>query len=77
MKTPNDEIPKTPKKAKAFDQKFMRPDELATRWGLSLSSVYQGKSDVSLLRRIKFGKSVRFLRQQVVQVEEQKAGVEA
>ena len=68
----NKTIPTTPKKAKVFEQKFMRPDELAERWGLSLSAVYQGKADVSLLRKIYFGKSLRFLRQEVIQVEEQK-----
>ena len=49
--------------------------ELADRWGLSLSAVYQGKSDVYLLKRVYFGKSLRFLRQQVIQVEEEKLGV--
>lgn len=68
----NNSIPTTTKKAKAFEHKFMRPDELAVRWGLSLSAVYQGKADVSLLRKIYFGKSLRFLRQEVIQIEEQK-----
>ena len=55
----NKAIPTTPKKAKAFEQKFMRPDELAKRWGLSLSAVYQGKADVYLVRQIYFGKSLK------------------
>ena len=74
MKT-DKSIPATPKKVKEFERKFMRPDELADRWGLSLSAVYQGKSDVYLLKRVYFGKSLRFLRQQVIQVEEEKLGV--
>jgi hypothetical protein len=32
-------VPATPKKEKQFERKFMRPDELADRWGLSLSCV--------------------------------------
>ncbi len=50
-----------------------RNTQLAERWGLSRSAVYHGNSDVSLLRRIPFGKkSVRFLLSQVEEVERQK-----
>jgi predicted DNA-binding transcriptional regulator AlpA len=70
---PKDEIPTSPKRRQAFDQKFISAKRLAERWGLSRSAVYHGNSDVSLLRRIPFGKkSVRFLLSQVEEVERQK-----
>lgn len=73
----NKEIPTTPKKAKAFNQKFITAEDLATRWGLSKSGVYHGASDVSLLKRIQFGKkSIRFLLSQVEEIERQKIGLE-
>jgi hypothetical protein len=69
----NKEIPTTPKKAKAFNKKFITAAELADRWGLSKSGVYHGASDVSLLTRIPFGKkSIRYLLTQVEEIERQK-----
>lgn len=65
-------IPSTPKRKQAFDQKFISPRRLAIRWDLSLSAVYQGRADVNLLRRIPFGRSVRFLLSEVEAVEAQK-----
>ena len=65
-------IPSTPKRKLAFEQKFISPRQLAIRWDLSLSAVYHGEADVHLLRRISFGKSVRFLLSEVEAVEAQK-----
>lgn len=65
-------IPSTPKRKQAFDRKFISPRRLAIRWDLSLSAVYQGRADVNLLRRIPFGRSVRFLLSEVEAVEAQK-----
>lgn len=70
-------IPTTPKKQKIFERQFITAKDLAQRWGLSKSAVYHGNSDVSLLRRIPFGKkSVRFLLSQVEEVERQKLSLE-
>ena len=66
-------IPSTPKRKQAFDQKFISPRQLAIRWDLSVSAVYHGNSDVKLLRRIPFGKSVRFLLSEVEALEAQKS----
>lgn len=65
-------IPSTPKRKQAFDQKFISPRQLAIRWDLSLSAVYHGEADVNLLRRISFGRSIRFLLSEVEAVEAQK-----
>jgi predicted DNA-binding transcriptional regulator AlpA len=56
----------------SFDQKFISPRQLAIRWDLSVSAVYHGHADVYLLRRISFGRSVRFLLSEVEAVEAQK-----
>ena len=65
-------IPSTPKRKQAFDQKFISPRQLAIRWDLSVSAVYHGNADVNLLRRISFGRSIRFLLSEVEAVEAQK-----
>jgi hypothetical protein len=65
-------IPSTPKRKQAFEQKFISPRQLAIRWDLSLSAVYHGDADVNLLRRISFGRSVRFLLSEVEAIETQK-----
>ena len=65
-------IPSTPKRKQAFDQKFISPRRLAIRWDLSLSAVYNGRADINLLRRISFGRSIRFLLSEVEAVEVQK-----
>ena len=65
-------IPSTPKRKQAFDQKFISARQLAIRWDVSLSAVYHGCADVNLLRRIPFGRSIRFLLSEVEAVEAQK-----
>lgn len=69
---PKEGIPTTTKKADAFDKKFISPSKLAKRWDLSLSSVYHGNADVERLKRIPFGKSVRFLLSEVEAIETEK-----
>jgi predicted DNA-binding transcriptional regulator AlpA len=70
-------IPTTQKRQRVFERQFITAKDLAQRWGLSKSAVYHGNSDVSLLRRIPFGKkSVRFLLSQVEEVEQQKLSLE-
>jgi len=64
--------PLNTKTKQAFEQKFISPRQLAIRWDLSLSAVYHGDADVNLLRRISFGRSVRFLPSEVEAVEAQK-----
>jgi hypothetical protein len=66
-------IPSTPKRKQAFDQKFISPRQLAIRWDLSLSAVYHGHADVNLLRRISFGRSVRFLLSAVERLKHKKS----
>jgi hypothetical protein len=68
----NEGIASTPKRKQAFDQKLISPRRLAIRWDLSLSAVYQGRADVNLLKRISFGRSIRFLLSEVEAVEAQK-----
>lgn len=65
-------IPSTPKRKQAFEQKFISPHRLAIRWDLSLSAVYNGRADVNQLRRISFGRSIRFLLSEVEAVEAEK-----
>jgi len=69
----NNTIPTTPKKAKAFDQKFLSARTLAKRWDLSLSAVYHGDSDVARLKQISFGRSIRFLLKDVEAVQDEKS----
>jgi hypothetical protein len=71
MKT-NNTIPTTPKRARAFDQKFLSARTLAKRWDLSLSAVYHGDSDVARLKKISFGRSIRFVLKEVEAVEDEK-----
>lgn len=69
-------IPTTPKKQQIFDSQFITAKDLAQRWRMSKSAVYHGNCDVSLLRRIPFGKkSFRFSLSQVEEVEQQKLGL--
>ena len=68
-------IPSTPKRKHAFEQKFISPRQFAIRWDLSVSAVYHGHADVNLLRRMSFGRSVRFLLSEIEAVEAQKIGL--
>lgn len=72
------QIPTTPKKQKAFEQKYISAQQLAARWGVSPSAIYHGKCDARLLRRITLGpRTVRFLLQEVIELEEKKNSVAA
>ena len=50
---------------------FITPSELATRWAISESAVYHGKCGTSNLTRVRFGNSLRFLREEVERLEKQ------
>jgi predicted DNA-binding transcriptional regulator AlpA len=71
------EIPTTPKRGKAFNQKYISARELAFRWGVSDSAIYHGKCDARLLHRVQFGRSVRFLLHEVEALEARKEGLAA
>ena len=66
------EISTTPKKAKAFEQKYISAAELATRWGVSLSSIYHGNCESHRLHPVRFGRAIRFLRREVLELEKEK-----
>src|SRR6266496_5775980 len=66
------EIPTTPKKQRDFEKKYMPATELAQRWGVSESAIYHGKAESNKLKRVYFGRSLRFLRQEVLDFENRK-----
>lgn len=71
-------VPSTPKKQKAFEQKYISPQELAVRWAVSPSAIYAGKCGARLLRRITLGpRTIRFLLKEVIELEEKKNNVAA
>ena len=49
--------------------RFVTVSELAKRWAISESAVYQGKCGTKVLTRIRFGNALRFLREEVEGVE--------
>jgi hypothetical protein len=49
--------------------RFVTVSELAERWAISESAVYQGKCGTKVLTRIRFGNALRFLREEVERVE--------
>jgi hypothetical protein len=51
------------------NDRFITVSELAERWAISESAVYQGKCGTSALTRIRFGSSLRFLREEVERIE--------
>src|SRR5690349_13395756 len=51
------------------NEQFITAAELAERWAISESAVYQGKCGTAILTRIRFGNSLRFLREEVEKIE--------
>lgn len=51
--------------------RFITVSELAERWAISESAVYQGKCGTAALTRIRFGNSLRFLREEVERIEQE------
>lgn len=73
-----EQIPTTPKKQKAFEQKYISAPQLAVRWGVSTSAIYHGNCDARLLRRISLGpRTIRLLLKDVIELEEKKNNVAA
>ncbi len=56
---------------KIIEQKkiFITVGELADRWSISTSAVYQNKCMTDRLKRFRFGKSVKFLLKDVEAIE--------
>lgn len=52
--------------------KYLSVNQLAARWGISPSAVYNCKCGTEQLRRLRFGKSVRFLLSEVEALEAEK-----
>lgn len=48
---------------------FITVSELAARWAISESAVYHRKGGTASLTRIRFGNSLRFLREEVERIE--------
>lgn len=66
------EIPNDPREREAFDRQFMTPKDLAVRWRVSESAIHHRKADSDKIRRFRFGRAVRFLRQEVYDFENRK-----
>ncbi len=52
--------------------KYISVNELAERWGISPSAIYMCRGGTDRLKRIRFGKSVRFLLSEVEALETEK-----
>lgn len=76
-KKPPDDIPTTPKKKDKFEKKYMTPKELAQRWDVSESAIHHGKVESNKLQRFRFGRTLRFLRKEVEDFENQKSPLPA
>lgn len=50
---------------------FITASELAERWAISESAVYHGKCGTARLTRVRFGNSLRFLREEVERIEKE------
>lgn len=51
--------------------KYISPSELAARWGISASAVYDRKCGTNRLTPHRFGRVLRFLRSEVEAFEEE------
>jgi predicted DNA-binding transcriptional regulator AlpA len=60
------------KRAEAFERKYISAAELAVRWDVSASAIYQRKCGSNALSAIRFGRSIRFLRSEVEALEERR-----
>lgn len=57
------------KNKKVFEQRYISVSELAARWSVSPSAIYSGKCGTNALTPIRFGRAVRFLRNEVEALE--------
>jgi predicted DNA-binding transcriptional regulator AlpA len=53
---------RTARKARVYEKRYISVPELAVRWDVSTSAIYHGKCGLEVLRTIRIGRSVRFLR---------------
>jgi predicted DNA-binding transcriptional regulator AlpA len=53
------------------NDRFITVSELAARWAISESAVYHRKGGTGSLTRIRFGNSLRFLREEVEKIEKE------
>lgn len=63
------EIPSDQKEREEFDRQYMTPKDLANRWKVSESAIHHGKANSNKIRRFRFGRAVRFIRQEVYEFE--------
>lgn len=56
---------RTTRKARIFEKRYISVPELAVRWDVSQSAIYHGNCGSDVLRTIRLGKAVRFLRTEV------------
>ena len=63
------EIPRDPNEREEFDRQYMTPRDLARRWKVSESAIHHGKANSNKIRRFRFGRAVRFIRQDVYDFE--------
>lgn len=57
--------------------RFITASELANRWAISESAVYHGKCGTAKLMRVRFGNSLRFLREEVERIDQQSISLSA
>ena len=62
-------IPTDPDEREEFDRQYMTPKDLAARWKVSESAIHHGKANSNRIRRFRFGRAVRFIRQEVYDFE--------
>jgi len=67
-------IPPKLKREEAFERRYISPTELAARWSVSTSAIYHSRSAIYGLRIIRLGKSIRFLRSEVEELERNREG---
>jgi predicted DNA-binding transcriptional regulator AlpA len=57
------------RKTKEVEQRYVSVSELAVRWSISPSAIYARKCGTNALTQIRLGRSVRFLRKEVEDLE--------
>jgi hypothetical protein len=62
-------IPTDRDEREEFDRQYMAPKDLAARWKVSESAIHHGKANSNRIRRFRFGRAVRFIRQEVYDFE--------
>lgn len=63
------EIPKDAKEREEFERQYMTPKELAGRWKVSESAIHHRKANSNKVPRYRFGRAIRFIRQEIYDFE--------